>query len=33
VTRRLMGLDDRFGGLWPLNRCGDFYAIVARYEP
>jgi ubiquinone/menaquinone biosynthesis C-methylase UbiE len=33
ATQRLMGLDDRLGGLWPLNRCGDFYAIVARYEP
>jgi protein-L-isoaspartate O-methyltransferase len=32
VTRALMRLDDRLGGIWPFNRCGDFYALVAKYE-
>jgi ubiquinone/menaquinone biosynthesis C-methylase UbiE len=29
----LMRLDDALGGWWPFNRCGDFYAIVAQYQP
>jgi SAM-dependent methyltransferase len=29
----LMRLDDALGGAWPFNRCGDFYALVARYRP
>jgi SAM-dependent methyltransferase len=33
LARALMRLDDLLGGLWPFNRCGDFYALVARYEP
>jgi SAM-dependent methyltransferase len=33
LSRALMRLDDLLGGLWPFNRCGDFYALVARYEP
>jgi ubiquinone/menaquinone biosynthesis C-methylase UbiE len=31
VTRTLMRLDDRLCGVWPFNRCGDFYALVARH--
>jgi SAM-dependent methyltransferase len=30
VAARLRGLDDRLGGVWPVNRVGDFYALVAR---
>jgi SAM-dependent methyltransferase len=30
AARRLMRLDDALGGKWPFNRCGDFYALVAR---
>jgi SAM-dependent methyltransferase len=33
VVRALMRLDDALGGLWPFNRCGDFYALVATYQP
>jgi hypothetical protein len=33
LVRTLMRLDDRLGGVWPLNRCGDFYAMVARLGP
>jgi hypothetical protein len=33
LARRLMRWDDALGRRWPLNRCGDFYALVARYEP
>ncbi len=33
IVRLLMRLDDALGGLWPFNRGGDFYALVARYEP
>ncbi len=33
LTRALMRLDDLLGGVWPFNRCGDFYALVARYQP
>jgi SAM-dependent methyltransferase len=29
-TRRLMAMDDRLGATWPLNRMGDFYALVSR---
>jgi SAM-dependent methyltransferase len=32
VVGMLMRLDDVFGGVWPINRGGDFYALVARYE-
>jgi SAM-dependent methyltransferase len=28
----LMQADDRLGGSWPFNRCGDFYALVAEYR-
>jgi ubiquinone/menaquinone biosynthesis C-methylase UbiE len=30
LVRHLMRLDDRLGGAWPFNRCGDFYALVAQ---
>jgi len=33
VVRMLTRLDDALGGTWPVNRGGDFYALVARYEP
>jgi ubiquinone/menaquinone biosynthesis C-methylase UbiE len=33
MGRALMRMDDTVGGQWPFNRCGDFYALVARYEP
>jgi ubiquinone/menaquinone biosynthesis C-methylase UbiE len=33
LTRALLRLDDALGGLWPFNRCGDFYALIARYQP
>jgi len=33
IAGMLMRLDDLLGGLWPFNRCGDFYALVARYQP
>jgi ubiquinone/menaquinone biosynthesis C-methylase UbiE len=32
ITRALMRLDDHLAGSWPLNRCGDFYALVSRYR-
>lgn len=28
--RTLTSLDDRFGSTWPINRLGDFYALVSR---
>jgi ubiquinone/menaquinone biosynthesis C-methylase UbiE len=33
VVETLMRIDDTVGGFWPFNRCGDFYALVARYRP
>ena len=30
LTGALMRLDGALGGLWPFNRCGDFYVLVAR---
>jgi ubiquinone/menaquinone biosynthesis C-methylase UbiE len=33
LVRWLMRLDDVLGGVAPFNRCGDFYALVARYRP
>lgn len=33
IVRALTRLDDALGGRWPFNRCGDFYALVARYNP
>jgi SAM-dependent methyltransferase len=33
LVRWLMRLDDALGGVTPFNRCGDFYALVARYRP
>jgi len=30
LTRKLMALDDRLCGIWPLNQVGDFYVLVAR---
>ncbi|HEU0073117.1 MAG TPA: class I SAM-dependent methyltransferase [Dehalococcoidia bacterium] len=33
VVRMLTRLDDALGGAWPVNRGGDFYALVARYRP
>ena len=33
LLRMLTGIDDAMGRFWPLNRCGDFYMLVARYEP
>jgi ubiquinone/menaquinone biosynthesis C-methylase UbiE len=33
ATQQLMRVDDRLGAIWPVNRCGDFYGLVARYEP
>jgi ubiquinone/menaquinone biosynthesis C-methylase UbiE len=33
LVRMLMRLDDALGGIAPFNRCGDFYALVARYLP
>ena len=33
LVRALMRLDDLLGHVWPLNRAGDFYALVARYRP
>lgn len=33
IVTMLMRLDDALGGVWPFNRAGDFYALVARYEP
>jgi ubiquinone/menaquinone biosynthesis C-methylase UbiE len=33
AVRLLMRMDDALGRLPPFNRCGDFYALVARYTP
>jgi len=33
VVQALMRIDDVLGGVWPFNRCGDFYALVASYAP
>jgi SAM-dependent methyltransferase len=33
VVGALMRLDDVLGGVAPFNRAGDFYALVARYQP
>jgi ubiquinone/menaquinone biosynthesis C-methylase UbiE len=33
LVAALMRLDDALGGVWPFNRCGDFYAVVASYRP
>jgi SAM-dependent methyltransferase len=33
LVRVLMRLDDVIGRVWPFNRAGDFYALVARYRP
>ena len=33
LLRWLMRLDDALAGVPPLNRCGDFYMLIARYEP
>jgi ubiquinone/menaquinone biosynthesis C-methylase UbiE len=30
ATARLIGLDDRLAGSWPVNRIGDFYTLVSR---
>lgn len=30
IIRALTGLDDRLGATWPINRIGDFYALVSR---
>ena len=30
ATQRLQRLDDRLGATWPVNRLGDFYALVSR---
>ena len=32
LFRSLSRLDNLIGGTWPLNRAGDFYALVARYR-
>lgn len=33
AVRMLTRLDDALGGIRPVNRGGDFYALVARYRP
>ena len=30
LVERLQRLDERLGGVWPLNRFGDFYVLVVR---
>ncbi len=30
MIRALIGLDDRLGASWPINRLGDFCALVSR---
>jgi SAM-dependent methyltransferase len=33
LIRNLIRIDDAIGGLPPFNHAGDFYALVARYQP
>ena len=30
LTRALMRLDERIGGVWPVSQLGDFYVLVSR---